>query len=377
MSDQQNKYSLLIVGAGPVGCVMAERAANILGWKVLMIDKRNHVAGNCYDMYHESGVLIHRYGPHYFRTNNEELLQYLSGFTDWIQGDYIVKASTRGELFPFPINLLTLRQFFKMPDLTPEGAAQLLEEKREKIDNPANSEEFVLSRVGRELYEAFYLGYTKKQWAIHPKDLAASVAGRIPVRLNTDERYVDHKNQVTPAKGFTEMFSKMIDNPNIDVMLETDYNDIKDTIKPAFATVYAGPIDEYFDYKFGKLPWRSLEFDFKKVETEYTQPCVQINYPNDHDYTRTVEIKHVTKQQHPHTIVSYEYPKAEGDPYYPIPRPVNKELYERYKVLGIEETEKNNVYFCGRLAEYTYYNTDEVIERALATFNLIRQRYGS
>lgn len=377
MSDQQQKYSLLIVGAGPVGCVMAERAANILGWKVLLIDKRNHVAGNCYDMYHESGVLIHRYGPHYFRTNNEELLQYLSGFTDWIQGDYIVKASTRGELFPFPINLLTLRQFFKMPDLTPEGAAQLLEEKREKIDNPANSEEFVLSRVGRELYEAFYLGYTKKQWAIHPKDLAASVAGRIPVRLNTDERYVDHKNQVTPAKGFTEMFSKMIDNPNIDVMLETDYNDIKDTIKPAFATVYAGPIDEYFDYRFGKLPWRSLEFNFKKEEAEYTQPCVQINYPNDHDYTRTVEIKHVTKQQHPHTVVSYEYPKAEGDPYYPIPRPVNKELYERYKVLGIEETEKNNVYFCGRLAEYTYYNTDEVIERALATFNLIRQRYGS
>jgi len=377
MSDQQQKYSLLIVGAGPVGCVMAERAANILGWKVLLIDKRNHVAGNCYDMYHESGVLIHRYGPHYFRTNNEELLQYLSGFTDWIQGDYIVKASTRGELFPFPINLLTLRQFFKMPDLTPEGAAQLLEEKREKIDNPANSEEFVLSRVGRELYEAFYLGYTLKQWAIHPKDLAASVAGRIPVRLNTDERYVDHKNQVTPAKGFTEMFSKMIDNPNIDVMLETDYNDIKDTIKPAFATVYAGPIDEYFDYRFGKLPWRSLEFDFKKVEAEYTQPCVQINYPNDYDYTRTVEIKHVTKQQHTHTIVSYEYPKAEGDPYYPIPRPVNKELYERYKVLGIEETEKNNVYFCGRLAEYTYYNTDEVIERALATFNLIRQRYGS
>ncbi len=378
MSDQQKKnYSLLIVGAGPVGCVIAERAASVLGWNVLIVDKRNHIAGNCYDMHHESGVLIHRYGPHYFRTNNEELLQYLSEFTDWIPGDYFVKASTRGELFPFPINLLTLRQFFKKPDLTADEAAALLEEKREKIDNPANSEEFVLSRVGRELYEAFYLGYTNKQWAIHPKDLAPSVCGRIPVRLNTNERYVDHKNQVTPAKGFTEMFGKMINHPNIDVMLETDYNEIKDTIKPGCATVYAGPIDEYFGNRYGKLPWRSLEFEFKKVEQEYVQPCVQINYPNEHDYTRTVEIKHVTKQKHPETVISYEYPRAEGDPYYPIPRPVNKELYEKYKALVPEETEKNNVYFCGRLAEYTYYNTDEVIERALATFNLIKERYGN
>lgn len=377
MFHKDKNYSLIIAGAGPVGCVIAERAASVLGWNVLIVDKRNHIAGNCYDMYHESGVMIHRYGPHYFRTNNEDLLQYLSQFTEWIPGNYIVKASTRGELFPFPINLLTLRQFFKKPDMTAEEAAELLEEKREKIDNPANSEEFVLSRVGRELYEAFYLGYTKKQWSIHPKDLATSVAGRIPIRLNTDERYVDHKNQVTPAKGFTAMFAKMIDHPNIDVMLETDYMDIKDSIKPSVATVYAGPIDEYFGNRFGKLPWRSLEFEFKKTEQELIQPCVQINYPNEHDYTRTVEIKHVTKQEHPHTVISYEYPQAEGDPYYPIPRAVNKELYEKYKALTAEETEKNNVYFCGRLAEYMYYNTDEVIERALATFNTIKERYGN
>lgn len=376
MNNNGNNYQLLIVGAGPVGCVLAERAARVLGWKVLIVEKRNHIAGNCYDMHHESGVLIHRYGPHYFRTNKEELLNYLSEFTEWIPGDYYVKVSTGGALYPFPINLLTLRQFFNKPELTAEGAAELLEEKREKIDNPANSEEFVLSRVGRELYEAFYLGYTTKQWAIHPRDLAASVAGRIPIRLNTDERYVDHKHQVTPAKGFTEMFRKMTDHPNIDIMLETDYKDIKDSIKPGYATVYAGPIDEYFDYCFGKLPWRSLDFEFKEVGQEYVQPCVQINYPNDHDYTRTVEIKHVTKQQHPHTVISYEYPRAEGDPYYPIPRPANKELYEKYKVLAIDETEAKHVYFCGRLAEYMYYNTDEVIERALATFNLIKQKYG-
>lgn len=377
MENKEQKYSLLVVGAGPVGCVMAERAASVLGWKVLVIDKRDHIAGNCYDKYHESGVLIHRYGPHYFRTNNEELLKYLSGFTEWIPGDYFVKASTRGELFPFPINLLTLRQFFKKPDMTAEEAAALLEEKREHIDAPANSEEFVLSRVGRELYEAFYLGYTKKQWDIHPKDLAPSVCGRIPVRLNTNERYVDHKNQLTPAKGFTEMFNKMLDHPNIEVRLETDFNDIKDEIIPEYATVYAGPIDEYFGKKFGKLPWRSLEFEFKKFDKDFVQPCVQINHPNEHDYTRTVEIKHVTKQEHPATVVSYEYPKAEGDPYYPIPRPVNKELYEKYRELGEKETKENSVYFCGRLAEYTYYNTDEVIERALRTFEQIKERYGS
>ncbi len=278
-------------------------------------------------------------------------------------------------MFPFPINLLTLRQFFKKPDLTAEEAEALLESKREKIANPANSEEFVLSRVGRELYEAFYLGYTLKQWGIHPRDLAPSVCGRIPVRLNTDERYVDHKYQVTPADGFTEMFRKMIDNPNIELRLGLDYKEIRQQIKPEVLTIYTGPVDEYFDYKLGRLPWRSLHFEFKEEALEFAQPCVQINYSNDFDYTRTVEIKHVTQQKHPYTVISYEYPRAEGDPYYPIPRDVNKQLYDEYKLLADTETKENNVYFCGRLAEYKYFNTDEVLERALNTFNLIKERY--
>jgi len=368
-------YKAVIVGAGPVGCVLAERMATVLGWKVLLIDKRKHIAGNCFDTKHESGLMIHRYGPHYFRTNKPELIDYLSQFTEWVPGNYIVKSATRGELFPFPINLLTLRQFFKRPDLTAEEAQQLLEEKREKIEHPANSEEFVLSRVGREMYEAFYLGYTLKQWAIHPRDLAPSVCGRIPVRLNEDILYVDHKYQCTPAKGFTAMFARMIDNPNIELMLDTDYSAIKDTIKAENALIYTGPIDEYFDFRYGKLPWRSLEFDFKEVPQEFAQPCVQINYPNDNEYTRTVEIKHVTGQQHPHTVVSYEYSKAEGDPYYPIPMEANANLYEQYRQLAEEETKNNNVYFCGRLAEYKYYNTDEVIERAFGTFNIIKEKY--
>ena len=374
---EKERYDLLVAGAGPVGCVIAERAASQLGWKVLLIDKRDHLAGNCYDRHHDSGVLIHQYGPHYFRTNKQDLLDYLSQFTEWIPGNYKVKSSVRGALFPFPINLDTLRQFFKKPEMTAEAAEQLLESLREPIGQPANSEEFVLSRVGRELYEAFYLGYTLKQWNIHPRDLAPSVCGRIPVRLNTDDRYVDHKFQVTPAKGFTELFSRMVAHPGIEVRLDTDFQQIKHTVSPRVATVYTGPVDEYFDRCFGKLPWRSLEFEFREVAKEYEQPCVQINYPNEFDYTRTVEIKHVTGQQHPHTVISYERPRAEGDPYYPIPRDDNQALYERYRELAAAETAQRHVYFCGRLAEYKYYNTDEVIERALLTFNMLKERYGN
>ena len=213
VTDINKKYTAVIAGAGPVGCVIAERLASQLGWKVLIVDKRHHIAGNCFDTRHESGVLIHRYGPHYFRTNKEELIDYLSEFTEWVPGNYIVKSSINNELFPFPINLLTLRQFFKRPDMTSEEAEQLLASLRDDISNPENSEEFVLSRVGKELYEAFYLGYTLKQWDMHPKDLAPSVCGRIPVRLNTDSRYVDHKFQVTPAEGFSQMWYILVMYP--------------------------------------------------------------------------------------------------------------------------------------------------------------------
>lgn len=359
-------YDVLIVGAGPVGCVAAQQLATQKGWKCLIIDKRDHVAGNCYDRYHESGVLIHQYGPHYFRSNKKELIDYLGQFTDWIPGNYEVKSYTRGELFPFPINLLTLEQFFKRK-FTAEEAMQFLDEIRIPNDDPQNSEEFVLSRVGKELYEAFYLGYTLKQWEMHPKELNKSVCGRIPIRFNTDIRYVDHEYQLTPAKGFTEMFTKMIDHPLIDVQLETDFSEVRDKIKPRIATLYSGPIDAYFDFVYGKLPWRSLEFTFTEYQQEYKQPCVQINYPNDHEYTRSVEIKHVTRQECPNTVISYEVPKAEGDPYYPIPADDNAALFRKYWALAEQENKDNHVYFSGRLARYTYINTDEAIEMALET----------
>lgn len=370
--NRLSEFDLLIVGAGPVGCVIAERAATEMGWSSVIIDKRDHIAGNCFDVNHSSGVRVHRYGPHYFRTNQIELLNYLSNFTDWIPGYYFVKTFFRGELFPFPINLLTLRQFFGMPDLTVESAKLLLESKRQKIEQPKNSEEFVLSRVGKELYEAFYLGYTLKQWDRHPRELDPSVCGRIPIRFSEDSRYVDHLYQVMPAHGFTELFSKMIHHEKIKVLLKTEYSEAKKELFPKLATVYCGPIDEYFEKKLGDLPWRSLEFEFKALQKQFAQSCVQINYPNDFNYTRTTEIKHVTQQVHPDTVLCYEYPRAMGDPYYPIPAVKNTQLYKEYELLAARETLLKKVYFSGRLAQYRYLNMDEAIESALRTFNQMK-----
>ena len=362
---------LLICGAGPVGCVIAERAANVLGWNVLIVEKRRHVAGNCHDSFHPSGVMVQNYGPHYFRTNDPSLVDYLSRFTDWIPGNYEVRSFCQGQLFPFPINLSTLEQFYNRK-LDAKSARRLLDRERMEFEEPANSEEFVLSRVGREMYEAFYLNYTLKQWEIHPRDLAASVCGRIPVRLNRDNRYVDHRFQIMPKHGFTSMFGKMIDHPRIRVLMNADFREVRACVSPRRATVTSGPIDEHFDYRFGDLPYRSLRFEMVSYHEEYKQPCVQINFPNDFGYTRSVETKHITGQKHPETVITYETPEADGDRYYPIPRPENAALYRKYQVLAEEETRRQRVYFCGRLAQYKYLNTDEVIGDALRCFDRIR-----
>jgi UDP-galactopyranose mutase len=362
---------LLICGAGPVGCVLAERAAGVLGWKVLVIDRRRHIAGNCYDAPHHNGVHVHRYGPHYFRTNDESLLRYLGRFTDWISATYEVRASVGGRLYPFPINLTTLEQFFGRP-LSAETAEQLLAEKRIPCARPRNSEEFVLARVGRELYEAFYLHYTLKQWGLHPRDLAPSVCGRIPVRLTRDNRYVDHRFQVMPANGFTALFQRMLRHRKIRVLLDCDFEEVRKLIVPRQGTVYTGPIDEYFGCRLGRLPYRSLRFEWHSHHRPFVQPCVQINYPNEHPYTRSVEIKHVTGQRHPETVISYETPSASGEPYYPVPTAAAAELYARYRALAEEETRRRQVWFCGRLAQYRYFNTDEVILEALKCFEQIR-----
>lgn len=361
---------LLIVGAGPTGCVVAEQAARVLGWRCLVVDRRPHIAGNCYDRLHESGVLIHQYGPHYFRTNNPDLVQYLSQYTEFHEAPYIVKAQLGPRLLPFPINLTTLEDFFGLEGLTSERAAALLEEKREAIPNPTNSEEYVLSRVGRELYEAFYVGYTMKQWGRHPRALDPSVCGRIPVRLNRDDRYVDHTYQIMPSQGFTQMFAAMLDHPLIEVRLGVDFKDVD--VRPRRATVYTGPVDEYFGHRLGPLPWRSLSFSFEAYGQEWVQPCVQINHPNEYSFTRSVEIKHVTRQQHPCTVVSRETSGPTGEPYYPVPSPSSRALYGAYRRLCDAETQERRVIFAGRLAEYRYMNMDEAMEGALNLMKRLR-----
>lgn len=360
---------LLIVGAGITGCVIAERAAS-QGLTSLIVDKRSHIGGNCYDEYHPSGVLVHKYGPHLFRTHKPEIVDYLSRFTSWIEGDYRVEAFTEGEYFPIPINRTTLEKFFGRK-LSRNEASELLESLRDKtITIPQNSEEFVLSRVGRELYEAFYLGYTLKQWEHHPSNLSPGVCGRIPVRVSTDWRYVNHKYQLMPKDGYTRMFSRMVSHPKIHLLLNTDYNLVRNEIKPKLATFYTGCIDEYFGYTLGKLPWRSLTFEFKQYEQEFKQHCVSVNYPNDFDYTRSVEIKHITKQKHPLTVVSYEYPTDRGDPYYPVPSLDGAALYAQYLEKAKEE---RGVFFAGRLATYSYLDMDVSIEKALEMFSMLEK----
>ncbi|MGZ3650113.1 MAG: UDP-galactopyranose mutase, partial [Bdellovibrionota bacterium] len=314
------------------------------------------------------------YGPHYFRTNSKSLLDYLSKFTNWIPGNYVVKSALKDGLVPFPINLSTLEQFFGR-DFNPKTAEEFIRRKRERFETPRNSEEFVLSRVGRELFEALYADYTSKQWGQHPRDLPASICGRIPIRFNRDERYVDHLFQVMPDQGYTRMFGAMLKNPKIEVRLGVDFRELRRKVKPKVATVFCGPIDEYFDNRLGKLPWRSLKFEFQEYSQELRQPCVQINYPQpDTEYTRSVEFKHVTAQKHPHTVVAYERPAALGEPFYPMPNEAGVTLYKKYEeLLGRENLSgRPAVYFSGRLATYRYLNMDEAIEGALETFQQIK-----
>lgn len=363
----------LIVGAGPTGCVIAERAAHERGWTSVIIDKRNHIAGNCYDSTHRSGVMIHNYGPHCFRTNSEVLVKYLSQFTDWIPGNYICKSSVNGKLYPFPINRKTLEMFFET-SFNDEGQVRaFLERQRIPIAQPKTSEDHVISQVGRQLYEAFYKNYTFKQWGVSASELDASICARIPVRTDYYESYVNHTYQITPSQGFTKLFQNMVSSPRIQTLLNTDYKDVKNKIIPNIATVYSGPIDEYFDFSLGRLPWRSLDFKFKEFNVEFKQPCYSINYPNDHDYTRSVEIKHVTQQKIDRTVISYEYSKSTGDPYYPVLSAESLSLYKKYEDLARQTAQ--GVYFKGRLGKYKYFNMDEVIIEAQSSFRQIENDY--
>ena len=361
-------FDVVIVGSGPVGCILAERLSSQLKLKCLIIERRNNIGGNCYDVHSKSGILYHKYGPHYFRSSNIELINYLKKFTKFHNANYEVKSYVNSKLYNFPINLTTLNEFFNT-DLDASNMKKLLKKKRIKFDKLDNFENYLLSKIGKDLYESFYKNYTLKQWNIHPSLLPASVAKRIPIRFDSDNRYVNEKFQIMPSKGFTEMFNNMLDSKLITIKLNTDYFKCKN-LNPKYFTIYTGPIDKYFNYKYGKLGWRSLKFKFEEHKTKFKQPYVQINYPNDYKFTRKVEIKHVTKQNHNMTIISKEYPTYGNEPYYPVNTIEDKIKFKKYLKLS---KSKKNVHFVGRLAEYTYINTDQAMERALNLFEKIKK----
>jgi UDP-galactopyranose mutase len=363
-------FDYLIVGAGFAGSVLAERLATQANKKVLIIDKRDHIAGNAYDYYNNDGILIHKYGPHIFHTNSKEVFEYLGQFTPWRPYEHKVLASVDGQLVPIPINLNTINQLYGLR-LNSSEVEDFFESKAEKVAGVKTSEDVVVSKVGRELYEKFFRGYTRKQWDLDPSELDASVTARVPTRTNRDDRYFTDTYQAMPLNGYTEMFRKMLSHPNIKIMLNTDYKDIIDFI-PYENMIFTGPVDEYFDYCHGKLPYRSLEFKFETIDKEVYQPTGTVNYPNEQLYTRITDFKYLTGQQHPKTAIVYEYPKAEGDPYYPVPRPENAELYKKYQQLAASV---ENVHFVGRLATYKYYNMDQVVAQALTTFKKIMQKH--
>jgi UDP-galactopyranose mutase len=359
-------FDYIVVGAGLAGSVVAERLASQQNKKILLIDKRNHIGGNTYDFYNKDGVLVHQYGPHIFHTNSMEVYNHLGKFTEWRPYEHRVLASVDGMLVPIPINLNTINLLYGL-HLSSDEVESFLKTKSVIRDRIINSEDVVVSKVGKELYEKFFKGYTRKQWGLDPSELDASVAGRIPTRNNRDDRYFADTFQAMPKHGYTRMFEKMLDHPNIKIMLNTDYKDVLDVI-PYENMIYTGPIDYYFDYCYGKLPYRSIDFKFETFEMERFQSTGTINYPNEHPYTRITEFKYLTGQKHFKTSIVYEYPTAEGDPYYPIPRPENAELYKKYQ----SKTESiPNTYFTGRLATYKYYNMDQVVAQSLALYKKI------
>ena len=365
------RYDYLIVGAGFAGSVLAERLASQHGARVLLIDRRPHVGGNAYDELNEAGILYHKYGPHIFHTNSDAVVDYLSQFTAWRPYEHRVRAVVRDKLVPIPINRTTLNELFDLDLKTDQEAADYLASRAEPVEDIKTSEDVVINAVGRELYELFFQGYTRKQWGLDPSELDKQVTSRIPTRTNTDDRYFSDTFQAMPLHGYTKMFEKMLDHPLIEIRTGVDYRDVRDEVDTGHI-IYTGPIDEYFDFRFGKLPYRSLKFDHQTLDEERHQPVAVVNYPDPQvPYTRISEYKHLTGQEAPVTTITYEYPSAEGDPYYPIPRAENQALYKRYEALA---DSTKGVTFVGRLATYRYYNMDQIVGQALATFRRIDEK---
>ncbi|ROL62327.1 UDP-galactopyranose mutase [Bacteroidetes/Chlorobi group bacterium ChocPot_Mid] len=366
------KYDYLIVGAGFAGCVSAERIASQLNKKVLIVEKRNHIGGNCFDYSDSKGILVHKYGPHAFHTSMKNVWDYLSGFTKWHHYEHKVLAHINGKNVPIPFNINSIEQIFDV-EIADKYKKILVDSYGEgkkipilKLKETNNPD---LRELADFIYQNVFYGYTLKQWGMEPEELDFSVTSRVPVLTGRDDRYFQDIYQGIPAKGYTQMFKNIIEHPNIEIMLNKDYRKVINQVE-FDKMIYTGPIDSFFDYKYGKLPYRSLRFDHHTLRQNYFQEVAQVNYPNNHQYTRITEFKHFLNQKNIFTTIAYEYPQEyeEGvnEPYYPIPRKENDEIYKKY----FSETEKisDKVIFLGRLAEYKYYNMDQIVGVSLLTF---------
>jgi len=370
-ANRASHYDVLVVGAGFAGSVLAERLASS-GRRVLLVDRRCHIGGNAYDEHDAAGILVHRYGPHIFHTNSADVFDYLSRFTQWRPYEHRVLAQIDDRLVPIPINRTTLNLLYDLDLRSDEQAEAFLAARAEPVDRVRTSEDVVVSAVGRELYETFFRGYTRKQWGLDPSQLDRSVTARVPTRTNVDDRYFTDAFQAMPLNGYTRMFENMLDHENIHIEIGTDYRDVKDDIL-FDQLIFTGPIDEFFDHRYGHLPYRSLRFRHETLEVAQFQRTAVVNYPDQTvPHTRITEYKHLTGQIHPQTSLTYEYPVDEGDPYYPVPRPENLALYKQYEALALA---RPDVRFVGRLATYRYYNMDQVTGQALSTFRRMRQPF--
>lgn len=363
------KYDYVIAGAGFAGCVLAERLASQLDKKVLLIDKRPHIGGNAYDEVDEAGIRVHRYGPHLFHTNDETIVRYLSHFTEWHPYEHRVMSFVNGTFVPMPINRRTVNTLFGMELSNDEQVKDFFDRERVDLTNIATSEDVVLSKVGKRLYELLYRGYTVKHWGIDPSKLAPAVCGRIPVRTDLNDRYFDDRYQMMPRDGYSALFAKMTGHPNITVSVKTGFSDVP--VSSYDRVIFTGPIDEYFGFIHGKLPYRSLRFEFETLNCDQFQPVTVVNYPNDELFTRITEFNHITGKKTGMTTIAREFAMENGDPYYPVPNAGNDSMYRKYET----EAEKlSTVHFVGRLATYRYYNMDQVVGQALKTFKTIAGR---